>query len=158
MYIARSRGRQASFAQLFIDYLRKYYGNTRSYRGCCESFEKHVRVSIVDEKSSDFIERNDFSFGNSASGLSERELSAWGDRIFMGERDAKIKKVWDLCIEDNYSQKEAGEIINISSSRVSQIITKIKKTLTELVILDEIASEYACCKEKSEIKINWIKI
>lgn len=119
---ALSRGRKATFEQLFTDFLRTGYGDTRSNSGAARS-----RATLTAKT----IDTHDFG------GLPTAIARDWRMPII----DRKHFKFWDTterCIailrfEWGFSEAEIADCFGVTESRVCQRIKRIQGCLSERI-------------------------
>lgn len=154
-YIAIAGGRQTTFDNLLIDYLRAEYGRTRPHGGRPRQSRLSLEVSI-----------DEVSRGGEGTPLRERLPSAgvdpgtfgpnWRDRIHLLGCDALI---YELRFEDELSEAEIGEMFGVTESRICQIIkSRIEPVVTAAFVVGEVADIYADDPEYSKLLIDWIAI
>jgi DNA-binding CsgD family transcriptional regulator len=102
-------GRKVLLDKLFVDFLRSEFGDTRHHYGTIKS-ESRLRLN---EASLDRLYSRDSSL--------ERD---W----HMPKVEITAKEKWILQrLDEGYSQKEIGEHIGVTESRVSQILRRLKE-------------------------------
>ena len=156
-YIARSRGRQGTIGQIFIDYLRGYYGDTRAACGHVRANERISRLSF-DDPISTSIRRPLNEYIGSFRDPTEFIGPSWRDRIYLGRGSSKSNsEIKEVILSEDLEQYELAKRFRLSPPRISQINKELKKDIKMAQSLNEI-DEYTDFKEKSQLKINWITL
>ena len=140
---------------LFIDFLRKHYGSTRSLSNRRRMYEKHVTKSL-DQPIGE--EKDGMLLGESIGWVgtdSEQRGSNWRSRICFSGRDALIA---DLYFDYEWKQHEIGDYLGVTESRVCHILRRIKKQIEHAAIIQDKLSLYKDLKEESQLVVEWIKL
>lgn len=149
-------GRKASISQLFIDFLRKEYGDTRASSHISRSTTISLDQPI--SRSREQSEENG-SLLHEYIGSSCREpeplLFNWRDESHFGVIESIVA---DLALNKELSSKEIADYLGVSPSRISQILNKIKKNIESSVFLSQIFPEYKSDRDASILIIDWITL
>ena len=153
VFIAYAEGRKATIEQLFIDYLRKFYGDTRSAGGLAKSFERHVSRSIDESEAI-------YKLCESQSDRIDHSPSEHSgpDRRIRACLNRQQLLVYDLLVFEELNVKEIGELLGLTGGRISQIIATIKPIFKNCKIIDEHLDYYLADKEASKLIVDWITI
>ena len=163
VYIASTKERSGNLNYLFIDYLRKHYGNTRSNIGLCKMFERHGTVSI-DASITGEKDRNHGSIGRSVDPDPECEREDWRCRInvenYRGKkglvRNKTVGIVYDLIFIYGFERNVVAEILGLTDGRISQLIKQIRNECEKARVLDSMRDIYQDHQEESILMVNWI--
>ena len=155
VYIAYARGRKATIEQLFVDFLRKEYGDTRSLGGSTKSHARLNGLSFDTPKKQGDNEVNLSDIIASPGGEPDAFGSDWSSKILFTGR---IELIASLYLEHNWLQDEIGDLLGVSGSRISQFLKKIKKEIEKAAIFEERFDIYKDDSEYSKLSINWITI
>jgi DNA-directed RNA polymerase specialized sigma24 family protein len=152
--IKKFTGSKQTTEQMFIDFLRKEYGDTRSAGGRLRANARHRMVSLdkpLHEDSGESLH----AIIASPGGESELIRSSWRDVVKLGGQQALIS---ELYFDDEWKLKEIGDYLGVTESRISQIIKQISKKIIKYGLYIELISNYRDFKEESLLEIEWIKM
>lgn len=147
-------GRKTTIQNLFIDFLRKEYGDTRSPGGRARSSAMRYGTSLDQKAPGDDAtllhelvaspERDPEAFG-----------SSWRDAVTFRGRDAVIA---ELLLDDEASNENVASYLGVSPSRVSQVMRRVKKEIESSVMFQEVLPEYKSDEDASVLFVDWIKL
>lgn len=137
--------------QIFIDFLRKQYGDTRHSRsisGHNKSFDGHSN------------ERKEFDFENIAA-TNNNDLGKFSEPIENYWRYYRFtlreQIILTLFIQD-MTLIEIANIFGVSESRISQQIKRIKREIEKTITLRDKLEEYNLNLIPNDFSLNWIEI
>lgn len=146
--------RKTTIRNLFIDFLRKEYGDTRTPGGRARSSAMRYGPSL-DQKAP----------GDDATLLHELVASpgrdpetfgsAWRDAVAFRGRDAVIA---ELLLDQDASNESVASYFGVSPSRISQLMRRIKKEIESSVMFREVLPEYKSDQDASVLFVDWINI
>lgn len=140
----------------FVDYLRKEYGRTGTPGGNARS------IAMRTSKSLDAPQHGDDGLSlHECIGGNEPEPGCFGAdwRSFVGIRGGRRKDlIYELVFDCGFTAVEAGAMLGISESRVSQLMRPIKAEIQRAAIRAEVLAEYHDDPEYSKLAIQWITL
>lgn len=126
---------------LIIDFKRKEFGDIRTPAGR--------------NRANANIEFNEFYIGRSNGSLDGNQFESLSfDRYLKLDERYLYKEIF----EDGFKGKEIAIYYNVSESRISQKLKLIKNKLSKQKLIDDFWDEYNLDENKSQLKIDWIKI
>lgn len=146
--------RKATIAQLFVDFLRKEYGDTRSPGGRARSSARRFGPSL-DQPSSDDGATLLHELVASPGGDPEPFGSSWRDAVTFRWRDAVIA---ELILDGDVSNESVASYFGVSSSRISQVMKRVKKEIESSVMFQEVLPEYKSDEDTSVLFVDWIQL
>jgi len=154
VYIEYAGGRKTTIKNLFIDFLREQYGSTRHPSGRARIAAVRTQVSL-DAPAGDGIDalKHEFIGGAPDDSGPKRDPRRY-DVDFRG-REYLIYK---LCVLDELSQDEVGEGFGLDPSRISQLLSNVKKEIVAKALIDECYDFYKDDPEYSKLSIDWITL
>lgn len=167
VYIRCRAGIKTSFQNMFTDFLRKEFGDTRFPGGRAKSSGRHRRVSFDGLRSG--LCNNNLTYADTIAdprGHTGLEQSTWRARLDFGIGKPKVKAhrqadlyedIFDMLFLEEKSEREIGDICGVTESRISQIRKKIKEEVQKAVDLDNIWDEYKN-SEDFKVRVNWIEL
>lgn len=148
--------RRATIDQLFIDFLRHEYGDTRSPGGRGRSRANHTRQSLDEPQNGkeDGLSLHELIAGPGGDTNSER--GNWKSRVNLRGRDALI---FEMRFDLEMSELEIAEALGVTESRICQLLNgRIDRAAKDAVVLQEVASLYHDDEDYSKLEIKWIAI
>lgn len=155
VYIAYARGRKATLARLFIDFLRKEYGRTGTVGGSAKSHARLNGLSFDTPKKQGDNEVNLSDIIASPGGEPDAFGSDWRSKVLFTGRKALIA---DLYLDHEWTEKKIGELLGVTEAAISIQIRIIKKEIEKAALLDERLDIYNDDSEYSKLNINWITL
>jgi len=155
-YLAYARGRKATLEQLFIDLLRKEYGDTRPSRAGAgpRGRARFVSLDQPPAPGDDGLLLHE-RLGR-PGGDPEPERLTRGSGIYLVGRDALIHQA---AFEEEMPRREIAAQLGITESRVSQIIkARIKPAIERAYVLQEAWDLYHDDPDYSKLQVGWMKL
>lgn len=153
--IALITGRKATIPQLYVDFLRKEYGDLRSPHGRARSSSLLYGTSL-DQPASEDDATLLHELVPSHGGDSGPVGIDWRHRVTFRGRDALIA---ELRYDEGMSEKDIADILGVTESRVCQIIgRRINPQIESAVLLAERLALFHDDPEASRLLVDWIKI
>ena len=142
---------------LFIDFLRREYGDTRSSSSRTRigaTNPNHSRAMCLDAP----VGESKTLGHDSVRGPSDEP----GDERPTGKYALDLRGrdhlVWKMVCLDDMDQEEVAEILGVTAGRICQIVNKIKKRMHEVALAETVGDWYRAVPEYSELKVEWICI
>lgn len=151
--IAIAAGRKATLDQILTDFLRRYHGDLRTSSGRQRAYASCYAKSIWEREGDDglaLVERI-----GSPGGLPETRGGNWRARVRLTGRDATL---CDLIYDQELSRTESAELLGVTESRVSQMMSRIEKVIQQAMVLDEMLALYHDGAIESCLAVDWIKL
>lgn len=140
--------RHSTLDQLFIDYLRETYGDSRTISGSKRSFAERNAVSGEEENLyHDYIGDVERS---SDTGPTQRECAC----LFMG-REAEIYQAYFV---DERTEWSIAQDLAVTESRVSQVLKPMKNEIRDFYILREGLERMEWDEDYTKLAVDWIKL
>lgn len=139
---------------VFIGYLRKFYGDTRTGVGALRSASRLAYVSI-DEPPEDGVRTPFHQPSGDIGRQPEFEREDWISRIDLQGREESI---FDLVCLDGISQRDVGQILGMYETVVSQKMSVIRKKTNDAILIQDTWDRYHDDEEYSKLEINWITL
>lgn len=126
---------------LITDFKRKEFGDIRTLAG-----RNRANANI--------------EFNESYHGRSNGSLDGNQFESLPLDRYLKLDEryLYEEIFEDGFEGKEIAIYYNVSESRISQKLKLIKNKLSKQKLIDDFWDEYNLDENKSQLKIDWIKI
>jgi RNA polymerase sigma factor (sigma-70 family) len=147
--------RGATFDQLFIDYLRGTYGDTRSACGAVRSRAMHQSISIDDAGYESEEQMGLHDRLGSIEPDSELEQSHRQCMHLFGGREAQLYQAYFV---EEQSEKTIGNSMGITESRVSQCLKPMKKEIQDYFVLRECLERIEWDPEYTKLLVDWIRL
>ncbi len=128
IFVAFARGRRATLDQLFIDFLRKYQGDSGTDRGRARQ-DARARAVSLDEPAgpeSGGMLRHELVGG--AGGDPESRLDHLGASHLFGGVEAQV---YQLHFVEQLPLGECALALGVSASRVSQLVGRMRETIRD---------------------------
>lgn len=147
--------RGATIDQLFVDYLREHYGDARSASGAARSFALRESISLdaagcEGEESYTLHDRI-----GSPEPVSELELSHRECSLLFGGRKAEIYQAYFV---EELTEQTIGKALDITESRVSQILGSMKREMRDYYMLREGLERMEWDTGYTKLHVDWIKL
>lgn len=147
--------RHSTVEQLFIDYLRGTYGDTRSHLGTERSRTEHTMLSLDTQANQSEREISLYDVLAAPQPDSESERTRRECSILFGGREAEI---YDAYFVDEEVEKSIGERFGITESRVSQILKPMKKEIQEYYLIREVLERMEWDPDYGKFQVDWIRL
>ena len=164
------RGRRASVDQLFADFCRFEYGDIRSVPGRARAFERRFgavgsRSGTGQDTSNEQLEYFGNEYGRTYDLGVVSQFTREAAKGILFERidydrcryrfhgPVKLELIFQ-GLEQGLKQSQIAEMMNVTESRISQQIPKIR----DQVATSEFISEYHDDKDASKLTIDWITL
>jgi len=146
--------RKTTIKNLFIDFLRKEYGDTRTFGGRTRSSAMRCGTSLDQKASGD-----DSTLLHELVASPERDAGAfgfsWRNGVTFRWRDAVIA---ELLLDDEVSIENVALYLGVTPSRVHQVMWRVKKEIESSVMFKEVLPEYKSDPDASILYVEWIKL
>jgi len=166
VYISCRGTIRTSFSNLFTDFLRKEFGDTRIPSGKLKSGARHRGVPF-DGLRPGLCDRA-LSYADtlaSPGGNAGFEQSSWGNYLnFQRGRWNSLSKqglyeeVFQMLFIKELPEAEIGDCLGVTESRISQLKNSIKESIKSAMCLDEIWDSYHYDKDSSKMIVDWISL
>lgn len=140
-------GRKATIEQLFIDYLRQHYGDSRSSQF---ELKRAARFARTDEEGG----KENLDFVADSRGFETSASEQFDDFAVSGLLTAGERETYErLAAEER--PFEIAAAMGVSQSRISQIRKNLRKKHENMAILETL-DEYRLYARKSQFEVDWI--
>lgn len=133
--------RHSTVDQLFIDYLRKTHGNTRSVCGAARAKAELTACPLDDER--DIADD---------TGDERRD---WGCAFIFTGRKADIYQAYFI---DEETEKTIAERFGVTESRICQILKPMKKEIQEYYLYREFRERLEWDPDFTKLYVDWIRL
>jgi len=137
------RGRKASSRQLYIDFLRKHFTDTRAIRKLKKPYKRSNFGLEYDDSSLHEESECIGQFSRSSSRgnlLFEREdwrRGEWFKKIEI-ILDHQETIVWKLYFSETMNARQMSDVLGVTESRISQMLKAIHKKAAKLQVLEQV--------------------
>lgn len=147
--------RRSTIDQMFIDYLRRMYGDARTISGTTRSRAEHSRISIdvCGNENEGEIGSHERIAAIETDSESERTVQECS-HLFTG-REAEI---YEAYFVKERTEKDIGASMQITDSRVSQLIKHMKKEIENYYVLRDGLERMEWDTEYLKVQVDWIKL
>jgi predicted DNA-binding protein YlxM (UPF0122 family) len=155
IFIAFARGWHSTIDQLFIEYLRSEYGNSRTRRGHERRLAKGRTISLdspIGEEESG-THYHDI-IGNPEPDPRDVEVNRGYAFLFTG-REAYI---YESYFNEQLSEKRIADELSLTESRICQILGSMKKRIKEQAELEQGLERIEWDENYTKLKVDWIKL
>jgi len=143
-----------SLRLLFVDFLREFYGNTRTPVGRLKSGSRHRPVALggsgAGHGDGGVIEHEPVA--PDRAGL-EPELPDWTARVRFGKG---IHEEILQQIINEATQAEVAQYTGFTETRISQLKRDMKKEIRDAMVMDEAWDRYHYDREFSILDVDWV--
>lgn len=151
----KSPDRRSTVDQLFTDYLRGTYGDTRSALGRARSFAVRESVSLDDardesEKSFSLYERIAAPESDTEAERSCRECS----HLFGGRK----AEIYEAYFVEEKTEKVIAQGMELTESRICQLLKPMKREIQDYYILREGLERIEWDPDYTKLQVDWIKL
>lgn len=153
-FVANS-DRGATVDQHFVDYLRREYGDTRSACGTARSRSMRSALSLDAPGYSDEGEVGLYDRIAATQPVSESESTQRECSLLFGGREADIYKTYFV---EERTQSLIAKALEITESRVSQILKSMKQEVSDYYVLREGLERMEWDPDYSKLQVDWIRL
>lgn len=158
IFIAFARGWHSTLDQLFTDYLRKEYGNTRTPGGLEKRLAKSRTVSL-DEPCSETESGAHFheliADPRSIKERAESDIDFQDLSFLFTGRQVEIFSLYYL---EEWSTATIGDWLGLTESRISQLLKLIKKEIQNYFAMKELRDRLQWDSSFGVYQVEWIRI
>lgn len=152
-FVAIANGAHPKLEWLFIGFLREQYGSSRSaigrLRQLAEKFAIRLDAPISEDSDSAFTHDIIGSSESNPESIAETRESP----ISYGPLTAREKEIAIMHFEEECSCEEIAQRFGVSSSRVSQILSNIRRTVTVFTEYKTLREQTLCDDHFMEIRL-----
>lgn len=151
--LAFTKGRAATIDQLFVDYLRRHLGDSRTPGGRAQQVARGGTVSLDEQVS----EGGRSLLRHELIGSPERAAPGVGDRGRAAHLFAGVEAdIYQLAFVEELPLSEIGALLGVSESRVCQRVKEMQKRIRDHFLSSRLLERYRDDPSFGVLEVQWL--